>query len=346
MDIVLVDVGFGTCNVVLTGSGEAIVIDFGERSKEALAVLHYFSVRRIRHFIISHWHDDHVGGASGVLRAYQEKIGKVWFPSDARFKETQFWNALVAETQGGRLEDNQIEALMVQNASGARQIWASGVHDAELTIVSPCFMEMNRGIAAGDSNATCGVLVLRVGQRYVVFAGDATLAQWQEVVKRIQAPIRADVIAVPHHAGIIWPQHWTTANVQTALDNLYSRIVQPQIAVISAGTRPGSNHPREDVVAALRRAKASVMCTQMTERCTSDLERVRQLQQSLPVVAPGRSSPTPMSNSGGKVNHVACAGSVIVELRTTGATVRQLAPHQAFVATIPNQPKRVPICRR
>jgi hypothetical protein len=45
MDVLLVDVGFGTCNVILIGSGEAIVIDAGERSKEVLAVLHHFSVR-------------------------------------------------------------------------------------------------------------------------------------------------------------------------------------------------------------------------------------------------------------------------------------------------------------
>jgi beta-lactamase superfamily II metal-dependent hydrolase len=312
MDVLLVDVGFGTCNVILTGSGEAIVIDAGERPKEVLAVLHYFSVRRIRHFIISHWHDDHVGGAPGVLRAYPERIGTIWFPSDARFKRTRFWKALVAESEAGRLQYNQIEALMV-GGGGTRQIWGSGVYDADLTIVSPCFMEMNRGIAAGNPNATCGILILRVGGRYIVFAGDATLAQWQEVVKRVPVPIRAEALAVPHHAGIMWPDRWTPAQVQTALGKLYTKVVRPKIAVISAGTRPGTKHPREDVVAALRKAHAAVMCTQMTERCTSDLEGTRKLQTALPVVAPGRSSPKP-TKTHGKANHVACAGSIIVEL--------------------------------
>jgi beta-lactamase superfamily II metal-dependent hydrolase len=135
------------------------------------------SVRRIRHLIVSHWHDDHVGGASGLLRNYSDKIGTVWFPFDPAFKKTNFWKALVAEADAGRLRNDQIEALMVQKGN-TRQIWGSSVHDADLKIISPCFMEMNRGAASGDSNATCGVLLLRVGTKHVVFAGDAVLEQW------------------------------------------------------------------------------------------------------------------------------------------------------------------------
>ncbi len=345
MDALFVDVGFGTCNVILTGSGEAIVIDAGARSKEPLAVLNHFTIKRIPHLIISHWHEDHVGGGTGVLRAYSGRVGKVWFPAAPGFMGTEFWAALVDETDRGALADEQVEPLMVRG-SGVRQIWASRTYDADLKIVSPCFMESNRGVAAGDPNATCGVLLFRVGGRFIVFAGDATLAQWQRVPGRVPVPIRADVLVVPHHAGIMWPDRWTGAQIDTALDNLYSRLVQPQVAVISAGTRSGKKHPREDVVAALRRARATVVCTQMTQRCTSNLETVRKLQKSLPIVAPGRSSAAPLSTESGKPNHVACAGSVLVELLPAGATIHQLAPHQAFVRTIPNRTGEAPLCRR
>ena len=203
------------------------------------------------------------------------------------------------------------------------------------------------GGAAGDSNSTCGVLILRVGTRFIVFAGDASLAQWQEVYKRITVPVNADALAVSHHAGIIWPTSWDAKQIETALGVLYTKIVQPRNAVISAGTRPGMKHPREDVVAALRKAGASVMCTQMTARCTSGLESSRTLQRSLPVLAPGRSSPTPMKIGKKKAsNHVACAGSVAVELLPSGLTIHQLAPHQVFVARIPNRVGQLPLCRR
>ncbi len=345
MDIVFVDVGFGTCNLILAGSGEAIVIDAGERTKEPLAVLHHFGVSRIRHLIVSHWHEDHVGGATGLLRAYSNNINTIWFPGDDAFRKTEFWRALVDETRAGRIKDEQIKQLTLAGTA-ARQIWSSGVHDADLKLVSPCFMEASRGVAAGDSNATCGILVFRAGGRFVVFAGDATLAQWQEVQKRMTVPILAEVLAVPHHAGIMWPGHWSAAQIRTALDNLYARIVRPRVAIISAGTRPGEKHPREDVVGALARAKCTVMCTQMTGRCTSGLEAARKLQTSLPVPAPRRSSTTPLKTQSGKSNHVACAGSIVVEFLPTGATIHQLSAHQKFVNSLPNKQGALPLCRR
>jgi beta-lactamase superfamily II metal-dependent hydrolase len=346
MEVVFVDVGFGTCNVIHTGSGEAIVIDVGGRSKEPLAVLHHLTVRRIRHLVVSHWHEDHVGGATGVLRAFSGNIGNVWFPADPAFKRTEFWRALVAECEAGNLKEEQVEALMVQGVR-PRRIWQSKPRDAELSIVSPCFMEASRGVAAGDSNATCGVLVLRAGGRFVVFAGDAILSQWQQVSKRVAVPITADVLAVPHHAGIMWPDHWSDSQVATTLDNLYAKIVQPRVAVVSASTRPGTTHPREDVVAAVRRAGGDVMCTQITDRCTPDLENTRRMRTALPILAPGRASMGPLTTKhGGLPNEVACAGSVVVELLPSGVTIHQLSAHQALVGKLSVTAGARPICRR
>lgn len=345
MDALFLDVGFGTSNIILTGGGEAIVIDAGERSKEPILALNHFSVTRIRHLIVSHWHEDHVGGATGLLRAYSGKIDTVWFPAAPGFQGTEFWDALVKEADAGNFENHQLEALMV-NGPGTRSIWTSRTLDADLKLVSPSFMETNRAVAAGDTNATCGILILRSGARVIVFAGDATLAQWQEVPKRMNVPIAAEVVAVPHHAGIMWPDRWNASQIGTAMDNLYSKIVKPQMAVISASTSPGVKHPREDVVAALRRAKAQIMCTQITKRCTSDLEAARILQKVVPVEAPGRASSLPLRTKAGKPTHVACGGSVVVELRSSGVTIHQLTQHQAFVNTLQNPAGVLPLCRR
>ncbi len=345
MDVAFIDVGFGTCNLILTGSGSSIVIDAGKRPKEPLTALHHFSVSRIDHLIVSHWHHDHVGGATGLLRAYSKNIGTIWFPADPAFKKTEFWNALMDEVRSERIKDEQIRSLMVDGAT-AREIWTSKVHNADLKLVSPSLLETNCGVAVGDSNATSGVLILRVGARFLVFGGDAVLAQWQQVSKRTRVPIAAEVLAVPHHAGILWPDSWTESQIAIALDNLYSKIVQPEVAIISVATRPGTHHPREDVVAAIRRAKARVMCTQMTERCTNALEETRQLRRTtLPVIVPGRSSVTPQKNLAGKPSHVACAGSILVEFLESGATINQLASHQKFVNNLHTDTGKLPLCR-
>lgn len=344
MDVLFVDVGFGTCNIILTGSGEAIVIDAGMRSKEPLAVLNHFSVKRIRHLIVSHWHDDHVGGATGVFRAYLQNISNIWFPADPAFKETEFWKALVEERENGNLTDGQIKPLLLQQRKQT-QIWGSASYDADLNIISPCFMEANLGVESGDSNSTCGILLFRRGQSFIVFAGDAVLNQWHEVFKRRKAPIVAEVLSVPHHAGIIWPTHWDANKIQIALANLYTKIVKPKVSVISAGTRPGNKHPRADVVRALTKAHSKIMCTQLTHQCTEKLEESRTLQTTLPVLAPGRSSSTPISTKSRKPNHVACTGTVVVELLPNGCNIHQLAPHQRIVDNLPRTQGKRPLCR-
>jgi competence protein ComEC len=344
METLFVDVGFGTCNVILTGSGEAIVLDTGKGSQVPIALLNQFSVKRISHLIISHWHDDHFRGVSGLVRAFSGKIKNVWFPFDPAFQDTEVWETLCGEVETGAMEKEQLQPLTIDGKK-PRWLWYSLRFDADLSVISPCYMENLEGVEIEDSNATCGILVLRVGPRLIVFGGDAMLGQWQRLPKRVPTPLVAEVLAVPHHAGIIWPPHWSDANVQKALNLLYTKIVQPRVAIISAGTRPGDDHPRKNVIEALRAVKSDVMCTQMTARCTSDLETSRKMQASLPLVAPGRSSRKLSLNKAKKSCHVACAGSVLVELKKTGATIHQMPSHQKFVNSIPNKIGDKPMCR-
>jgi competence protein ComEC len=345
MEALFLDVGFGTSNVILTGSGSAIVIDAGKQSRETLAALKKFSICRIDSLVISHWHADHMGGALGVMREYAGNIGKIWFPFDSAFQKTELWAEILRHEANGDILQEDIESLMIQSA-GVREIWSSPAHQASLQIVSPCFMEVLRANAAADSNATSGILVLRVGGRCIVFGGDAVLSQWQDARRRLGQPIYADVVAIPHHAGVCWPTYFTPAQIESALDVLYSDVVRPKVAVISTGTRPGKHHPREDVVKALRRASSKILCTQMTHRCTSDLEAARALQQgSVVKSAGGRSSPLAVLTNSGHSNHVACAGSVFVDLAASGATVHQIVTHDAFLPLIPVSKKNRPLCQ-
>lgn len=344
MEVLFLDVGFGTSNLILTGSGSAIVIDVGKQFQQTRAALSQFSVSRIEHLILSHWHADHIGGGRAFLRAFSGRIGKIWFPFDDAFKRTTLWDEVVEQVRIGALSEENVKALQVDSPK-VRPIWASAARGARLEIISPCFMEVMTGVAAGDPNATCGILVLRVGKRAVVFGGDALLSQWQSAKKRVGEVLEADVLAVPHHAGIIWPANLTPRQIEIALEVLYSQVVKPKVAIISTGTKPGVHHPRADVIRALKRAGAKVMCAQMTKRCTSNLEGSRTLQsQTVQRSALGRSSPLRLVTSSGASNHVACAGSVLVEITATGLTVHQLSSHDAFVRIVPTSAKAGPMC--
>lgn len=345
MDIVFVDVGFGANNIILTGSGEAIVIDAGERLGEPLKVLQKYGVKRISHLILSHWHDDHYGGATGLLQHFGRAVSKVWFPFDHKFQDTPFYGALCEAVNNGDLDLEDMQPLVLTEKA-PRVIWSSSAFDGDLSLIAPSCFENMKGVASKKPNATSGILMLRRGTRAIVFAGDAELEQWQEVPNRIKTPIQADAFAVPHHAGIMWKHHWKVPQIEKALETLYSKIVQPRVAIISTSTHPGEKHPREEVIKALSNAKASIMCTQMTHRCSDDLEKARSLRQSLPIVVPGRSSSRPVkSGIPASPTNVACAGSVFVEMRDGGTTVHDITPHSAFV-TKNAIGKVTPLCKR
>jgi hypothetical protein len=89
------------------------------------------------------------------------------------------------------------------------------------------------------------------------------------------------------------------------------------------------------------------MCTQITDRCTPDLENTRRMRTALPILAPGRASTVPLTTKHGRLpNEVACAGSVVVELLPSGATIHQLSAHQALVGKLSMTAGARPICRR
>lgn len=344
METLFLDVGFGSSSLILLGSGSAIVIDAGKDSQATLAALHHFGISRIEHLIVSHWHDDHCGGAQGVLQHFSGRIGGVWFPFDSDFKKSSFWHELRRQCASGGIDESKIDALMV-NSGGVREIWSSAPLKAKLEIVSPSHMEMMQGVSSAKPNLTCGILVLRVGSRAVVFGGDAELKHWESAYRRVGGTISAEVMSVPHHAGVIWPGALTPAQIDAVLDKLYTTIVKPKLAIISAGTKPGKHHPNEAVIRAITRNGIKVMCTQMTSRCTSDLEHSRELQRTtVPRVAPGKSRDLPILRKG-KSNHVACAGSVLVEVTATGSVVAQLAPHDTLVKSIRIAGTRKPMCK-
>jgi hypothetical protein len=208
-----------------------------------------------------------------------------------------------------------------------KPIWRSTALKAELKLFSPSFGENQVAMKAKDSNAASGVLVLKVGDRRIVFPGDSSLEQWRVIRASRGSPLPCDAIAVPHHAGMIWPGHWDDATLHAELQWLYTDAVQPTHAVVSVGTSNDEGHPRQEVIEELRKLGTVVVCTQITKRCCKDLEKQR--PALIPLILPGRARPGKLLTSKGNSRDVGCAGTVVVDISATAATVRRLGQHQA-----------------
>ncbi len=342
MEVYFADVGQGTSNIILLGKRRAIVIDAGKRASDLRLLLHGLCVDRIELLALSHLDDDHSGGAPAILTEFRGRIGPVCYPNDHRALTTPFWERVAAEVKAGYLDTRQL--LRMECEDTPKALWRSRASQAELKLFSPTFGENQDAIRREDTNATSGILVLKVGDNRIVFPGDSPLAQWRGVRERRGAALDCEVLAVPHHAGVIWPGHWDDARVAAELAWLYRDAVRPRLAVISVGTSNADKHPREEVIAALRATGAAVICTQITTKCCADPEAVR--PGLLPLTLPGRSSPDKSLTTSGNSKDVACAGTVAVDITAAAVAVRRMATHQAAVDALKASSPPVPLCRR
>jgi competence protein ComEC len=341
MEVYFVDVGQGTSNVILIGKRRAIVIDTGRRASDLSMLLNHLAVDELSCVALSHLDADHAGGAPAILTEFRGRIGRICFPNDHRVLETTFWDKLQSEIKDRHLLPSQL--IRMECEQTPRLVWRSNALKAELKLFSPTFGENQVALEEADSNATSGVLVLKVGEKRIVFPGDSKSAQWREIRNRRGSPLPCEVIAVPHHAGVIWPSHWDDLKLRAELKWLYMEAVRAKYAIISVGTSNIDRHPREDVVDVLRGLNVKVVCTQITGQCCTALEKLR--PGLLPIVLPGRSRPVTTLTTSNNSRDLACAGTVVADITPSGVTIRRLGQHQKAVDALATRPTGRPLCR-
>ena len=348
MEVCFVDVGQGTSNVILLGNRQAIVIDCGAAQAETvLGVLRRFQIDTISRLIISHSHGDHSRGAAAVLTAFQSRIDELWMLDDVQRPESLFWQRVLEELREKRLDRQQIRLLVRDDKP--KQIYRD--NNVLLSLIAPDCVTNFRAVDDRDPNFTSAVLVLKRGKQQILFAGDSTIAGWRDIMVRRSRPFKCDLLAVPHHAGGVWERQKTgeaqaafEARLQNDLDWLYTNAVQAKFGIVSVGTSNQHKHPRPEVMAALRRAGTVPICTQMTRQCATDLESQR--GRTLPLLLPSQSVLRKDVTGKNRSRNVACAATVLVEVRDDGVVIQRFADHQAMIDRLVNQHGGTPLCRQ
>ena len=202
MEVYFLDIGKGTSNVILLGQSRAIVIDCGRTSGVLLQLLTRFRVQEIVRLIVSHNHDDHVGGAAGVLTAYEGRIEKICFLEDGALAQTIFWRKIEKQLRERIITYNHLVRLECDDRP--KMLYEEPVRKLSLKILSPRFTDNLQAMGERSPNATSGVLVLTIEDKRIVFAGDSTIRQWQRIREARGKPIHCEILSVAHHAGVVW----------------------------------------------------------------------------------------------------------------------------------------------
>ncbi len=242
LHVSILDVGQGDAILLQGPSGGRILVDTGPDPERLLPQLDARVPpwdRRLDLLVLTHPHEDHVGGAAVLLRRY--RVARVAEPGMRGAGPG--WEALVAELarQGRTTERLAAGTRLGLDGAAIRVLWprAGTVPDAP----------GETGTAVNDVSI---VLDVRYGARRFLLMGDAE----QEVDAALVAdgslatgdrPV--DVLKVAHHGS------------RTATTGDFLAAVRPGMAVVSVGAQNDYGHPAAATLERLRSAGAHVLRT-------------------------------------------------------------------------------------
>ena len=237
VELHVLDVGQGDAVLLRTDAGRWVLFDAGPAwngSDAGRRVIIPYLRRRggtLESMVLSHPHNDHVGGAASVLTAMHPRT---------------FWDAAFA---GGA--ESYLASLSAAKKEGIE--WRRVHPDDSVRIdgVTLSFLAPDSAWTVGlrDPNLASTVALVRYGMVRFLLVGDAERMEEDWLIARHPNELRADVLKVGHHGS------------STSSSDEFLATVHPGLAVISVGAGNKYGHPSSDVIRALARVGAEVLRT-------------------------------------------------------------------------------------
>lgn len=233
-------VGQGDAAVLRTIGGRWIVFDGGPAMRpgpgreEIRAALRRRGARNVALVTVSHPDLDHIGGLAGLL--------------------TELPVGAVLDTGDPLPRAAYVRLLDIAEATGVRWLRARAgvrirVDEAEILVLGPDLPDRAH-IDGKTPSANETSLVFRVtagGFRYVN-SGDATVEEERRVLSNWPADsLRADLLKIGHHGS------------RTSTSERWIGVVQPRVAVISAGPGNRFGHPHREVLRRIEQARVPMV---------------------------------------------------------------------------------------
>lgn len=234
--IYFLDVGQGNATLFSVGDEGYVLVDTGPEDAEAslLAMLSELGVERIEYLILTHPHDDHIGGADGVLGSVP--VGQTLMP-DKTSNTASFQSLLRAIERNG----------CTVKVPRAGEIFTLG--KLSMTIMSPLDTDAENDEET-DENERCLTVRATFGASSVFLAADTGTETEAELLDRYPAAmLRVDLLGVGHHG----------AATSSGADFLSA--LSPMYAVISCGKNNSYGHPNDGTLERLDAVGAEVFRT-------------------------------------------------------------------------------------
>ena len=223
-----IDVGQADC-ALIECNGEYALIDGGNTDDTELVVdyLAEQDVDRLSLVVGTHYHEDHIGGLPGILKAYSADT---------------VWTSAVSYYNG------YVNAFLNAAKSYSDELLYPKIGDtyrlggATITMLGPVRTNYE------DLNDTSLVLMVTYGKTRFLFTGDMEQIAESDLLAS-GADVKADVLKVGHHGSYSSTSYW------------FLRAVAPTYAVISAGGSNDYGHPHDSTLSQLKNADVVIYRT-------------------------------------------------------------------------------------
>ncbi len=233
------DVGQGDAALLRLPRGKAILIDGGDRTasfdygeRVILPYLRREGIKKLDLVIVSHPHNDHIGGLAAVIKSV--RIGRIIVPN-IDFP-TQLYRELLS-----RAGERQIPVTRLAIADTV------GLPGVRILLRQP-FRQPPVEKGLPDANNMSIVAKVMYGGIALLFLGDAERKAEQLLLAQ-QFPLRADGVKIGHHGS-------STSSSLPFIDR-----IGPGQAVISVGAGNRYGHPSEQVIRRLQENGMTVLRT-------------------------------------------------------------------------------------
>lgn len=209
-----VDIGQGDCTLV-TYRGDSVLIDAGPVSSGDIAAEYVrMYAPAVDYFIITHPHEDHIGGAADVLSTVKVKTLVM---SDITVEDDFFANTIEAAQR-----------------HGTEIVWLDDTASFEIGDIKIEILD-TFDFAYEDLNDASLMTRVTVGETTLLVTGDAETGEENYLLENCRDMLDCDILKVGHHGS------------KSSTGEEFLAAVSPETCVISVGRGNSYGHPADDV---------------------------------------------------------------------------------------------------
>lgn len=313
------DVGHGNCAVARDGK-DAIIIDIPAGTRLANALVEN-DCTQVRHLVLSHADNDHIGGATQLLSDKSIKVDKIWINPDVVKESETYKDLLILAQERQRQGLLRYSANLNESATGDLDFQRIRVEVVHPSIVRSGFVQSSRKDSVDDMTSNGMSAVLRIlldGHPSVLLPGDVDDQGFRELLAS-QLDILADVFVFPHHGGR------ANSSDDEEFARLFCESVKPRMVVFSMA-RSRFENPRPEIVRGARRGAphAHIACTQLSKVCHQEALRSPGIERA--------NSALDRWPSAGEKNNSCCVGTLVLSMQDGVVTYSpDRAKHVEFI---------------